>query len=101
MASNQVNTGGCSKMSASGISDKELSELALEADPNCPIEDDANPLRLVPAYSSSLLGAWYMPPPATRRVSGWRLWVMLSIVGILLLLEALGLCSVFGQVVIG
>ena len=101
MKSGHFNTDECPDLFAGEISDTELSELALRADPNCPITDDAVPLRLAPAHASSLLGAWYMPPLAARRVSGWRMWVMLSIVGILLVLEALGLCSVFGQVVIG
>ncbi|HVB00559.1 MAG TPA: hypothetical protein VNE42_04785 [Acidimicrobiales bacterium] len=84
-----------------GISDEELSELALGAEVDRPLADDAIAIGLVPESSSSLLGAWYMAPVAARRVAGWRMWVMLSIVGILLILEALGLCSVFGQVVIG
>lgn len=87
--------------SAGGFSDAELLELALSADLNSPITDDAMPLQLAPAHSLSLLGSWYMPAISARRVSGWRMWVMLSIVGILLVLEALGLCSVLGQVVIG
>jgi len=83
------------------LSDEELSELALGADVDHPLADDAIAIGLVAEHSSSLLGAWYMPPVVARRVAGWRMWVMLSIVGILLILEALGLCSVFGQVVIG
>lgn len=83
------------------ISDDELSELALDDVEDRPLADDAFAINLLPTNPSSLLSAWYMPPVATRRVVGWRKWVMLTIVGIFLILEILGLCSVFGQVVIG
>ena len=91
----------CSDLSIDGFSDAQLSELALSADMDRLLPDDAVAIRLSPLDSSSLLGAWYMPPVATRRVAGWRRWVMFLIVATFLILEALGLCSVFGQVVIG
>lgn len=99
--SNQLITSDCSGQRVSGISDEELSELALATRVDHPLANDAVAICLVPEHLSGLLGAWYMPPVATRRVAGWRKWVVLSIVGIFLILEALGLCSVFGQVVIG
>lgn len=83
------------------ISDAELTALALAADPDAIPMEDVLPLWTLPEGSPGMLGAWYMPPIATRRVGGWRRWVVLSIVGTFLILEALGLCSVFGQVVIG
>ena len=83
------------------ITDEELTELALNAEVEDPRVGDAVAIQIVSSQASSLLSDWYMPAIASRRVSGWRLWVMLSIVGVLLVLEALGLCSVFGQVVIG
>jgi len=88
-------------LSAGRISDVELSELALSADPDGPVADGATPLQLAPAFSPGLISAWCMSAISARRVSVWRMWVMLFIVGLLLMLEALGLCSVFGQVMIG
>lgn len=47
-----------------------------------------------------MLPSWYMP--ALRgRLFGWRAGVVVVIVATLLTLEILGLCSAFGQVVIG
>lgn len=99
--SDQIITSDFSDPPVSGISNEELSELALGVGTDPPLANDVRAICFVPEYSSGLLGAWYMPPVATRRVAGWRKWVVLSIVGIFLILEALGLCSVFGQVVIG
>ncbi len=42
-----------------------------------------------------------MPAASASRVSGWRTPVVVTLVVTLLVLEALGLCSVFGQVVAG
>lgn len=62
-------------------------------------EPDGIPRAPIPP-ESGLLSSWYMPA-ATRRVHGWRAVVVVGIIVVLLVLEALGLCSVFGQVVIG
>jgi hypothetical protein len=42
-----------------------------------------------------------MPTPMARRARGWRVPVVLAIVAAFLIIEALGLCSTFGQLTIG
>jgi len=82
---------------AGPLSDAELTELALAADPDQPLDPDAVPIS---AYLGQLPGAlpdWYMPPATTRVGKRWRIPVVLVIVGAFLLIEALGLCSTFGQ----
>jgi len=83
------------------ISDEELEALALAADPNETAGIDAVPFFATPAYGAHLLSSWYMPAVAMRRSSGWHKPVVIAIVATLVVLEALGLCSVFGQVVVG
>jgi hypothetical protein len=48
-----------------------------------------------------LLPDWYMPAPSRRRVTGWRRAIVLLIVLSLLMIEAYGLCTTFGPVVLG
>jgi hypothetical protein len=84
-----------------GISDSELTELAFNGGSEWSLSDDAMPLLLEMGHFPSMLGSWYMPPTSTRGLSGWRRPVVLAIVTTLVVLEALGLCSVFGQVVVG
>lgn len=50
---------------------------------------------------AAALPAWYMPAVTLRHSSGAKRALVVSIVVTLVVLEALGLCSVFGQVVIG
>ncbi len=83
------------------ITDEELTRLALGAGADDLEVGGAVAVELMLPRTTGLLSDWYMPAIATRKVSGWRLWVVVSIVGALLVIEALGLCSVFGQVVIG
>lgn len=83
------------------VSDDELAMLALTGDPDSPLEKDARPIEFHPAWTTNALPRWYMPEVAVTRFSGWRLPVALGIVVVLVALEALGLCSVFGHVVIG
>ena len=62
-------------------------------------EADAVPLAEYLGQSDGLLPLWYMPSPMVRGGSRWRLPVVLVIVGAFVLIEALGLCSTFGQLV--
>ena len=77
------------------LSDEELTELALAADPSAPLDANA-----VPWYgsmdSANLLPEWYMPrATATSRGRGSRL-VVISIVTTLLVICAMGLCVTSG-----
>ena len=51
------------------ISDEELTALALAADPDAPIADDAVPVRSLQAEGDPLLPLWYMPVSASRASS--------------------------------
>ncbi len=83
------------------FSDEELTELALAADPDQPLDADAIPFAFSDAGNFDLLPHWYMPPVMSSGGTRWRKTVILVIVATLITIEALGLCSVFGQVVIG
>ena len=82
-----------------GLTDDELTELALAADPDQPLDPDAVPLILNDAEPRGALPAWYMPQATMHNARGWRTWVVLAIIGSLLLVDALGLCITYGQLV--
>ncbi len=79
------------------LSDEELTALALAADPDAPLGDDAVPLSVHLALFAGALPQWYMPPAMARASHRWRLPVVLAIVSAFLLIEALGLCNTYGQ----
>lgn len=86
------------------LTDDQLTDLALAADPDAAPTDDAVSLwDLVREKGGDLLPDWYMPAPATgtRSFRGWRRWLILLIVVTFVALEAYGLCSTYGQVVLG
>jgi hypothetical protein len=87
---------------APGISDADLTALALAADPEAPLDPDAVPLHEYLAASGALLAAaplpgWYMPLAMARSGSRWRLMVIAAIVVAFVVIEAVGLCSTYGQ----
>jgi hypothetical protein len=84
---------------AGDFSDEELAVLALAADPDAPLGEDAVPLSVYLGQISDLLPQWYMPTAMARPGKGWRTPVVLVIVAAFLTIEALGLCSTFGQLV--
>jgi hypothetical protein len=84
---------------AFGFSDDELCALALAADPNVPMSDEAVPLSEYLGDRAGPLPSWYMPTPMVRHGSRWRLPVVLVIVAAFVIIEAFGLCSTFGQLV--
>ena len=79
------------------FTDAELTELALAADPDPEIDDDAVPFGAVPV-GASLLPSWYMPPPMSsggqhrRR----RAWIVGGIVAALVIVNGVGLCVTYG-----
>ena len=86
------------------LTDEELTDLALAADPDAAVADDAVSLwDLARKGDEDLLPEWYMPAPAagTRSFRGWRRWLILLIVVVFVALEAYGLCSAYGSVVLG
>jgi hypothetical protein len=89
---------------ADALTDDELTALALAADPEVELGDDAVSLwELNASEPDDLLPAWYMPSPMTRTrlLHGWRRTVVILIVASFLLIDAYGLCSTYGWVQFG
>jgi hypothetical protein len=84
------------------ISDEELTGLALAADPDAPLPADAvNLWELDQDGEDALLPTWYMPSPmGARRLTGWRRRVAILLIVAFLLIDAYGLCSTYGDVVL-
>ncbi|MHB2029049.1 MAG: hypothetical protein ACYCPT_09555 [Acidimicrobiales bacterium] len=78
------------------LSDDELSELALAADPNVPLDPDAVAWNYGWLTPRSPLPEWYMPrPTATRRGRATRIVVFVVVAGFLII-GAFGLCITSG-----
>jgi hypothetical protein len=81
-------------------SDEELTALALSEEIDTPLSEDAVPFDFGQGDGSSLLPTWYMPPVVTRlRYRSWRTVVIVLVLAFLFI-EAAGLCSTYGQLVI-
>ena len=82
------------------ITDTELCALALAADPDQPVHEDAIPIDVYLAAASPVasLPTWYMAPVTARAAGRVRTVVILCVVGAFVLIEAFGLCSTYGQV---
>jgi hypothetical protein len=78
------------------LTDDELTVLALAADPDAPLSDDAVPLGAHLAQFAIALPDWYMPSAMARRGKRWRLPVVLTVVSAFLIIEAMGLCNTYG-----
>ena len=87
-------------LSEGGLTDVELTALALAADPDLPIPEDAIPISLYWAQLPIGLPNWYMPPVMSRGCKRWRIPVVLLIVAAFIIIEGLGLCNTFGQLTI-
>lgn len=79
-----------------GISDEELTELALAADPDAPLAADAVPMDQHLSQFSGALPLWYMAPVVRSGGGRWRRPIILAVVGAFLLIDALGLCNTYG-----
>ena len=82
------------------MSDDELAELALAADIDPDLDEDAVPIRPIEP-TADLLPEWYMPAAAGHAEPGWRRRVALLLVGAILLINAAGLCVTYGPVTFG
>jgi hypothetical protein len=85
------------------FTDDELAAQALSADPDLEVPDGAVPVwELSSAEGDALLPRWYMPSPMVgrRRLTGWRRRVIIGVVAAFLLIDAAGLCSTYGAVVL-
>jgi hypothetical protein len=81
---------------AEQVTEAELTALALAADPDPPLGDDAIPLSMHLAQFGGALPQWYMPPAMARNGSKWRVPVIGAIVAAFVLIEGLGLCNTYG-----
>jgi hypothetical protein len=81
------------------IDDEELTALALAADPDVAIDDDAVSLwELTETLADGPLPEWYMPAAAGGRLlTGWRRVPPVLVVGSLLTINACGLCITYGK----
>ena len=81
-------------------SDEELTTLALDADPDAPLSEDAVPFDFRSDADVNLLPSWYMPPVVVGVSRRWWRPLVLLLVLSFLFIEAAGLCSSYGPLVI-
>ncbi len=88
--------------SEQGLSDEELAELALAADPDTGLADDAIPLdELLDSETRSpgrdLLPHWYMPAPmgGSGLLQGWRRKTAFLIIASFIVITVYGLCTAY------
>jgi hypothetical protein len=91
-----VNVEGRHSIPDVAITDDELTELALAADTDAPLPEDAVPIGAHLSQFAASLPAWYMPPVARSGSRRWKLPVVLAVVSAFLLIDALGLCNTYG-----
>jgi hypothetical protein len=86
------------------FTDDELSTLALAADPDMAVDDDAVSLReQTHSDVMHLLPEWYMPSSlgGIGQLRGWRRRVVLLVIASFLVITAYGLCNTYGQLRFG
>jgi hypothetical protein len=86
------------------LTDEELAAMALAADPDVKVGDDAVSLwERTESQEEGLLPAWYMPSPMARArlLYGWRRRVVQLLIASFLVINAYGLCSTYGWVGFG
>ena len=85
------------------VSDEELAALALGADPDAPLDDDAVPFGDVfGTDEAALLPSWYMPGgiPSARGRPRWLKVLIVVLIVAFLVVDAYGLCSTYGDITI-
>lgn len=78
------------------LTDEELTELALAADPCATLSDDAVPIGIHLARFAAPLPSWYMSPALSRGGRRWKTPLVIAIVSAFLLIDAMGLCNTYG-----
>ena len=76
------------------IDGAELTALALAADPDVVLGDDAVPFDTGDEHG--LLPSWYMPVPHPRSGGRGRRLVLATLIGALLVVNGVGLCVTYG-----
>jgi hypothetical protein len=82
------------------LTDEELTELALAADADEPITPDAVPFRPTWSAYDGLLPDWYMPAAVTASHKRWHRGLVIAVLAAFLVINALGLCITYGQLVV-
>jgi hypothetical protein len=84
------------------VSDEELAALALAANPDAAVADDAVNLWDLVGQDEGLLPDWYMPPVSAGRRNHprWRRRITLMIICAFLTVNACGLCATYGYLAI-
>jgi hypothetical protein len=80
-------------------SDDELARLALAADPDAPLPDDAVPFEL-PGARVGPLPSWYMAPVVRSHRSRKHRIVVGALVAAFLTIDVFGLCATYGPLVL-
>lgn len=85
------------------FTDAELAELAMAADPDAPLPDDAVPFDGSGADTdgAALLPSWYMPAPVNVTRSPARTAAAILVVTGLVVINVLGLCITYGTLTAG
>jgi hypothetical protein len=78
------------------LTDEELTDLALAADPDAPLPPDAVPIGFHLANFAAPLPLWYMPPVVRSGNSRWKRPVVLAVVAAFVLIDVMGLCNTYG-----
>jgi hypothetical protein len=78
------------------LTDAELTALALAADPDAPIPDEAVPIGFHLAQVGTALPLWYMPPVMRQGGRRWKAPVVIAVVSAFLLIDLMGLCNTYG-----
>lgn len=87
-------------MSDDRFTDDQLEALALAADPDQPIANDAEAFTADGMSSRGLLPSWYMPAPVIRVHKRWHVPVVTTIIAAFAVINGLGLCITYGHLVI-
>jgi len=77
------------------FSDDELTALAMAADPDAPIPDDAIPFDTTHGLAAELLPSWYMPAPSLGRSTS-RTIVLAGVAIALFVINVGGVCVTYG-----
>jgi hypothetical protein len=89
---------------AARIDDDELAALALAADPDRPVDDDAEPFLAWnpdgPADGSGDLPSWYMAPTACAAPRRWHRPVVALLVAAFVIIPAFGFCITYGSLML-
>jgi hypothetical protein len=78
------------------LTEAELTDLALAADPDEPIAEGAVPIGVHLAQFGAGLPLWYMPPAVAGRGRRWKAPFVIAVVSAFLLIDLMGLCNTYG-----